>query len=180
MWEHDSLYKLIDHAPGCSIPLMSVNENNDTFQLFSKRHANRFIDNTNNNPILLNSDGLGNSLSHIPKEGTNTDQQPVDSPFENCKTPILFLAGDIIRATTDDATFIVIIAIIAIIYTQYVIAYVTTRYKYRPLKSKKTMTLTPGNMTAIRPDPVNIHSSPANIDRETMTHFFTKEDMKQL
>ena len=172
MWEHDSLRKLIDHEPGCAIPLMPVNKDKDAFLLFADKHAHSFID--NDNPILLLSDGSSDSSSLTPEGVANTDQQPVNASSAKCKTPPLFMAGDIIRATTADATFI------AIIDKQFVIADRSTRYKCRPLNSKHTLTLTQDNIAAIRPDPADIPSSPADIDRETMTHCLTEDDMKQL
>ena len=84
------------------------------------------------------------------------------------------MAGDIVKATINNAPTI------AIIDKQYTIADGTPRYKVRPLNSSATTTLSAKDIVAIRPDPTNIPSSPADVDCGVMTHCLTEEDMKQI
>ena len=173
MWEHDSLRKLIDHEPGCAIPLMPVNEDNDPFLLFAAQHAASFID--DNSPTLLCTEGSGPPSALIPAEDISMNQQFRDIPSDKCEdNHPLFMAGDIVRASINNQSSIVLID------KQYTIADGTTRYKCRPLNSTNTITLTANDIVAIRPEPADIPSSPADVDRETMTHCLTEEDMAQL
>ena len=42
LWGNDKFSKVISHHPGCEIPLMTVNEQDDAFALFTEGHANKF------------------------------------------------------------------------------------------------------------------------------------------
>ena len=173
MWEHDSLRKLIDHEPGCAIPLMPVNEQNDAFLLFSDKHASKFIDQSTLLP--LQSDDVDDAAVCTSDKDANTNKQFVDATFTKCATTSSTLvAGDIVKATINN------LPTIAIIDKQYTIADGSHRYKVRPLNSSTTVTLTANDIMAIRPDPTDIPSSPNDVDRETMTHCLTEAEMQQI
>ena len=42
LWGNDRFSKVINHHPGCAIPLLAVNERVDAFTLFTDKHEHKF------------------------------------------------------------------------------------------------------------------------------------------
>ena len=44
MWDNDNKTKHIPHNPSCSIPLMQVNEDEDEYTKFLRKHMDKMVD----------------------------------------------------------------------------------------------------------------------------------------
>ena len=162
-WNNDNNAKTIHHPPGCPIPLMAVNENDDHFALFIEMHSDKFLD-------------KDAEYTHpIPSTAApSVNKQFIEDSCEGGGSQLNLDEGDTVRTQLNGKTIICTIAKL------FRTANGSIRAKVRPLNSDHTLVIDPKRIQRISPDPSDVPSGPQQVDRGSLTHYITEEEVKQL
>ena len=171
MWDHDKHQKYIPHAPSCPIPMMPVNETDETFALFNTSHSSSFPDNG-----LLLPGGVPNHVNETNATrtigNTNMNKQFIDVPSSR-STGKPIAVGSTVWCSADAKRRIAII-------TDHRTSATGIRYTIRPLNSKTIQEVEAEKVSEIKPSPDDIPSNPTEVDIQTMTECLSKEDLERL
>ena len=173
-WNQDKNTKTIEHAIGCAIPMMVVNDHHSSFACFANTHAATFdatepitMDGSMTKYIATNADDLNDSCP---------DQQPnAQSDSTSASEPAQpFCTGDTVRANINNERTIAIITKVNVTRNG------RHTFRVRRINSNKEFTVSAASLRQIQPDPSDFPSSESEVDREQLTHILTSEEIGQL
>ena len=166
MWDNDHKTKHIPHNPSCSIPLMPVNENEDKYSNYLRKHTDMFADNLCllGEGVCVGEDSTGDT--EMNKQFMDVDSQMITS------TPVP--VGTIVKVNFKGN------GKICIVTKKYLKGNGTQGYQVRPLNDSLHSIVNEDDIHLIKPDPADIPHSPTDLDPEVVHKCLTKEDLHKL
>ena len=161
-WDNDNKSKKILHYPSCKIPLMTVNEreeSNDPFAAFMSSHEHQFLD-----------------KDHIITESPDEEPEMMDARMPDWgdmspPSDYLYQKGDTVKASIKGENKVCIVDDIFTTGTG------AQRYRVRVLNQGDTYVLFDKELSDIRPDPSDIPLDHSEVDSQVMTEMLYLEDL---